>query len=167
MKIAKIAGQANVGPKVWNTRKYQNKAVMTMNKVPGAKSLYNAIDNGTITNFRNVEAIIQRMHRAGIHHGNLHGDNILVYKNSNGKIRLAAINFGASKYHRGIKNARSAVRYALEKRGWRGGSVNVTNKYMGYTGPALYQRPGRNQVIRSNEEMLRNLKTYFNTKRLG
>lgn len=162
MNIAKRAGQANVGPKVYNTRKVVHGgityAVMHMEKVPNSKSLYKAINNGTITNFQQVHNIVSKMHRAGIHHGNLHGNNILVYKNANGTLKLVPINFGASKYHRKIKNIGSAVKYAIEKRGWRGGSVIAGRNE---AGPG-YARPGREQLVRSNNNMLKNLKRYFN-----
>jgi serine/threonine protein kinase len=162
MNIARRAGQANVGPKVYNTRKVvhggKTYAVMHMEKIPNSKSLYNAINNGTITNFRQVFNAVSKMHKAGIHHGNLHGGNILVYKNANGTLKLVPINFGASKYHRKIKNVGSAVKYAIEKRGWRGKSVIAGRNQ---AGPA-YARPGREQLIRSNNNMLRNLKRYFN-----
>lgn len=164
MRIAKIAGNARVGPKVYNTRTYtlgtKKMAVITMNKIPGAKSLYNAIDNGNVTNFKNVENIVGTMHRAGIHHGNLHGGNILVYKNFYGKLRMVPIDFGAAKFHPKIQNTRSAVQYAIEKRGWRGGSTPF--KSGNFT---AYKRPGRNQPVRSNENMMRHLKEYFNFKK--
>lgn len=162
MRVAKIAGRANVGPKVWNTRKYsangKHLAVMTMNEVPNAKNLYNAINNGTIPSFKNIQNAIGRMHSAGIHHGNLHGGNILVYVGTNGRIRIIPIDFGAAKHHRGIKNSRSAVKYAIERRGWRGGSVAIST----HNGVPVYRRPGRNQPIVSNENMLAHLRTYFN-----
>jgi len=164
MNIARRAGQANVGPKVYNTRKVKHGgktyAVMHMDKVPNAKSLYNAINNGNITNFRQVFNAVSKMHRAGIHHGNLHGGNILVYKNKNGTLKLVPIDFGAAKYHRKIKNIGSAVKYAIEKRGWRGGSVIAGRNE---AGPG-YSRPGREQLVRSNNNMLRNLKRYFNSR---
>jgi hypothetical protein len=50
------------------------------------------------------------------------------------------------------------VKYAIEKRGWRGKSVIAGRNQ---AGPA-YARPGREQLIRSNNNMLRNLKRYFN-----
>jgi predicted Ser/Thr protein kinase len=164
MNIAKRAGQANVGPRVYNTRKAvhggKTWAVMHMDKVPNAKSLYNAINNGNITNFRQVFNAVSKMHRAGIHHGNLHGGNILVYKNANGTLKLVPIDFGAAKYHRKIKNVGSAVKFAIEKRGWRGGSVIAGGNQ---AGPA-YTRPGREQLVRSNNNMLKNLKRYFNSR---
>jgi tRNA A-37 threonylcarbamoyl transferase component Bud32 len=162
MNIAKRAGAANVGPKVYNTRKISHKkqtwAVMTMDKVPNAKSLYNAINNGNITNFRVIWNVVAKMHRAGIHHGNLHGYNILVYKNANGTLKLVPIDFGAAKYHPKITNMSSAVKMAIQKRGWRGGSVI---RGRNAAGPG-YARPGREQLVRSNNNMLRNLKRYFN-----
>ena len=180
MKIARIAGNANVGPKVYNTRKWtprtvgeyallkdlfpnknpnniEHVAVITMNKVPDAKSLYRAIKNGTITNFKQIEKAIELMHAAGIHHGNLHGENILVYVNNSGQVRFKIIDFGASKYSKKIINSRSAVRCATEQGGWRGCG---TSKTVG--GFTRYYRPGRNQFVRSNEAMLANLRKYFN-----
>jgi len=165
MSIAKKAGNANIGPKVYNTRKHTSRgktsAVMTMNEVPNAKSLYNAINNGNVTNFRQIFNAVSKMHRAGIHHGNLHGGNILVYKNANGTLKLAFIDFGASKYSRGITNMGTAVKRAIERRGWRGGSVVAARNN---AGPA-YSRPGRTQLVRSNNNMLTNLKLYFNKRR--
>jgi tRNA A-37 threonylcarbamoyl transferase component Bud32 len=165
MSIAKRAGNANIGPKVYNTRKHTGRggtsAVMTMNEVPKAKSLYNSINNGNITNFRQISNAVARMHQAGIHHGNLHGGNVLVYKNANGTLKLVFIDFGASKYHHKIKNVGTAVKRAIESRGWRGGSVVAARNT---AGPA-YSRPGRAQLVRSNNNMLRNLKLYFNTRR--
>jgi tRNA A-37 threonylcarbamoyl transferase component Bud32 len=165
MSIAKRAGNANIGPKVYNTRKHskggRNLAVMTMNEVPSAKSLYNAINNGNITNFRQIFNAVSKMHRAGIHHGNLHGGNILVYKNANGSLKLAFIDFGAAKYSRRITNMGTAVKRAIESRGWRGGSVVAARNN---AGPA-YSRPGRSQLVRSNNNMLANLKRYFNSRR--
>lgn len=164
MKIAKIAGAKNIGPRVYNTRVIQHGrhklAVMTMNEVPRAISLYSAINQGLITNFKQVENVVAKMHAAGIHHGNLHGGNILVYMANNGSLRLVPINFGASKYHRGIKNSNSATKFAIEKRGWRGGSV-MRGRNSGQV--PMYQRPGRNQPIRPNANMLRSLKLYYNS----
>lgn len=177
MKIAKIAGNANIGPKVYNTRvwfpsslsenallsnlfpnrKYNKVAIITMDKVPRAKSLYNAINNGTITNFSKVENAIKRMHVAGIHHGNLHGGNILVYVTNSGNLKFIPINFGAAKYSKKITNTRSAARYATEVGGWRGLGKKVT-----HSGQTFFLRPGRNQPIRSNEAMLKHLRNYFN-----
>ena len=165
MRIAKIAGNANVGPKVWNTRKWKadgkTYAVMVMNKVPRAKSLYNAINNGTITNFQQVRNMVAKMHAAGIHHGNMHGENILVYVANNGSLKLVPINFGAAKYHPKIRNANSAVAMAIHSRGWRGGSVPVRNQH----GNTWYRRPGREQPIRSNKNMLEYLQVVFNNAR--
>lgn len=164
MKIAKIAGNASVGPRVYNTRKihhdYQTWAVMTMDKVKNAKSLYNAINNGTVTHFKQISNVVNALHRAGIHHGNLHGGNILVYKNANGTLKFVPIDFGASKHHPKITNAASSVKYAIQRKGWRGGSVIAGGNN---TIPA-YSRPGRSQLIRSNANMLRNLRSYFNYK---
>lgn len=163
MHIAKKAGNSNIGPKVWNTRKYsangKELAVMTMNLVPDSKNLYNAIVNGNIPNFKHISNAINRMHAAGIHHGNLHGGNILVYVGDNGRVRIIPIDFGTSKYHRGIKNTQSAVHYAIERRGWRGGSVVWRT---GNNGISTYRRPGRNQAITSNANMIRHLRSYFN-----
>ena len=166
MKIAKIAGAKNIGPRVYNTRSIDHGgrklAVMTMNEVPRAISLYNAINQGLVTNFNQVENVVKKMHQAGIHHGNLHGGNILVYMTNNGNLKLVPINFGASKYHRRITNTSSATKMAIEKRGWRGGSVMV-GRNNGQV--PVYQRPGRNQLIRPNANMLKNLKLYFNNVR--
>lgn len=179
MKIAKIAGNANVGPKVYNTRvwypsnlsenailgnlfpnrKYNKVAVITMNKVPRAKSLYNAINNGTITNFSKVENAIKRMHAAGIHHGNLHGGNILVYVTNSGNLKFVPINFGASKHNTRITNTSSAVRYAIKNPGSSGTVTRVNTMH-----EPEYYRSNRSQPVKSNENMIKHLKEYFNLK---
>ena len=180
MKVSKAAGNANIGPRVYNTRIWKPNpknaadmnilteiarrkgdalAVMTMDRVPRAKTLYNAINNGNIKNFKIIENIVSRMHAAGIHHGNLHGENILVYMNNSGKLRLVPINFGAGKYHRGIKNTASAVRYATQKGGLRGVGTSVVRNNLTW-----YKRPGREQPVRSNAEMLEALRRYFSAR---
>lgn len=182
MRIAKIAGNKNVGPRVYNTRIWKPKnlgdyailqnvfpkrksdkvAVITMDKIPRAKSLYNAINNGNITNFGQIENVVRRMHAAGIHHGNLHGGNILVYVTNSGNLKLVPINFGASKYNKRITNASSAVRYATQVGGLRG--TGTVHRVQGFT---VYKRPGREQPVRSNENMLKNLRKYFNAIQLS
>ena len=161
-KVAKIASEANVGPRVWHTLKHvkngKTTAVMAMNKVPNAKSLLSAIRNGNIENLHNVQALIFKMHQAGIHHGNLHLGNILVYKNSTGALKFTIIDYGASKYHPGIYNSRTAVKYAIESRGWRGGSRQCASNAFGNP---CYRRPGRNQMIRSNRNMEQTLINLF------
>jgi tRNA A-37 threonylcarbamoyl transferase component Bud32 len=164
MNIAKRAGVANVGPKVYNTRKISHRkrtlAVMTMDKVPNAKSLYNAINSGNIQNFKQITNAVARLHRAGIHHGNLHGGNILVYRNASGNLKFTFIDFGASKYHPEIKNMNSAIKYAINRAGWRGGSQVVG----GFQNLPGYSRPGRNQLVTSNSNRLRNIERYFRTR---
>ena len=183
MQIAKIAGNANIGPKVYNTRTWNptfvaaksinasilsNLAparltnrivVITMDKVPRAKSLYNAINNGTVKNFSKVENIVRRMHAAGIHHGNLHGDNILVYVNNSGNLKFVPINFGASKHNTRITNTSSAVRYAIKNPGSSGTVTRVNTMH-----EPEYYRSNRSQPVKSNENMIKHLKEYFNLK---
>ena len=183
MKISKIASNANVGPRVHNTRiwtprtpknanhlaileslapnRSKNKlSVITMDKVPRAKSLYNAINNGTVTNWKLIESAIRRMHAAGIHHGNLHGGNILVYMNNSGQLKLVPINFGASKYSREIKNTNSAVQHSIQRFGYfRGPGICARDP----SGTKCYLRPGRNQPVRSNANMMVRLKAFFNS----
>lgn len=174
MRVARIAGNSNVGPKVYNTRvwtppnaasrnaaqnnvikAFTNKnnktnkvVVITMNKVPRAKPLYNAINNGTIRNFSKVENAIKRMHAAGIHHGNLHGYNILVYLNNSGNVKVVPINFGASNYNKSITNSKTALNYLSKMPG------QVTHPY--------YFPQGRRQPTVANEYQIENLRKYFN-----
>lgn len=162
MNIAKIAGKANAGPRIYNTRKHvangTNWSVITMDKIQNPKSLYNSINNGTITNFKQVEQVVNRLHRAGIHHGNLHGDNILVYLNKNGKIKLLPINFGASVYNSSIRNMNSAVKFATN-------SARGVRSYKTPNGRTAYAQPGRYQGMLSNFNEFRALKAYFNETR--
>ena len=153
MKIARIAGNANIGPKVYNTRRYGNWHVMTMDKVLGATSLANAIREGIVTNFRNVEEALKRLHAAGIHHGNLHGYNILVYKNANGRVRLVPIDFGAATYNQSIRNMNSAVQTAS-----RGTNVQRIQ------GINYYTRPGAAQKAKSNRNSLEAIRRLFNKR---
>ena len=179
MKISKIASNKNIGPKVYHTRTWSPRArnaheyatlrtfapkgtklsIITMNLIPRSQSVYNAINNGVITNFKPIENMVKRMHAAGIHHGNLHGGNILVYVNNSGQLKFVPIDFGASKYHPKITNTASAVRRATQMCGFRGpGKKSVIQ---GFT---CYARPGREQLVRSNQNMLNNLRHYFNTR---
>jgi hypothetical protein len=155
IEIARVAGQANIGPKVHNARKYGNKwHVMVMDKVLGAQSLANAISSGLVKNFANVEAAIQKLHAKGIHHGNLHGDNILVYKNANGRLRYVPINFGAATYNAGqIRNLNSAVQTAS-----RGATVKRIQ------GVNYYTLPGRSQASKSNKNSLEIIRKIINEK---
>lgn len=175
MRIAKIAGNKNVGPKVYKTRvwtppsnlddadrdiinSFSNKmrnrkiAVIVMDKIPRAKSLYNAINNGTVKNFSKVENIIKRMHAVGIHHGNLHGNNILVYVTNSGNLKFMPINFGGSNYSRTITNTKSARNYVSKMPGISG------------NGEPYYFVMGRAQPIISNHNSIRHLREYFTKK---
>ena len=155
IQIAKIAGLANIGPKVHNTRKYgTNWHVMVMDKVLGAQSLANAISSGLVKNFANVEAAIKKLHAKGIHHGNLHGDNILVYKNANGRLRFVPINFGAATYNaNSIRNLNSAVQTAS-----KGATVKKIQ------GVNYYTIPGRSQAAKSNRNSMAIIRKIINEK---
>lgn len=156
MNVAKRAGNAGLGPRVYNTRKFtnlgKNWAVMTMDKVPNPKTLYNAINNGTVTNFKLIQNVYNSLHRAGIHHGNLHGYNILVFINKNGQKKLLPINFGTAVYNKRIKNTKTAVNIATQN----------TRSYKTNGGGTAYIRPERAQPFRANNEELKALKKYFN-----
>lgn len=175
LKIAKRASNTNVGPRVYNTRSWtpqtanhgailkalapnSNKlAVITMDKVPNAVSVYNAINKGWFkrTNWHIIDNAVRKMHSAGIHHGNLHGGNLLAYKNNSGKIKVIAIDFGASKYSNKIKNNNSAVKQSVCRGMWR------SKQFVNECGLRHYLRPGRNQTVRSNIRMLEYLHKYF------
>jgi predicted Ser/Thr protein kinase len=154
IQIARIAGNANIGPRVHNVRKYDDKYIMVMNKVLGARTLTNAIRLGVVKNFANIEAVIKKLHAKGIHHGNLHGDNILVYTNANGRLRLVPIDFGAATYNATqIHNLNSAVRTAS-----RGATVKRIQ------GVNYYTIPGRLQASKSNKNSLELIRKIINNK---
>lgn len=154
MRVARIAGQANIGPKVYNTRQFGSWAVMTMDKVLNAKTLNNALRTGLVTNFNNVERAISKLHAAGIHHGNLHGDNILVYKNANGRWRFVPINFGAANYNTSVTNIASAVNSVRRK-------AKGTRRIMGIN---HFNINGRTQPVRSNANRLKALRLHYSPR---
>jgi len=168
MKIAKIASNKGVGPHVYNTRTFYDStngrkyAVIAMEQLLNAKSVKQAFNNYTLNNFHNVQAAINAMHREGIHHGNLHFDNILVYKNRSNHWAVLPINFGSAKYNNRIHNANSAVKYAIGNTNWRGRPKSIA-RMVG--NEVLYERPGRKTLVRSNKNALARIKKYFNRKR--
>lgn len=125
--IARAAGNAGVGPKIHDVRTTHSNLsqelfrganglqIVIMNKVKGAKSFYNSVKNKEPVNLRMVKNAIAKMHAAKIHHGNLHGKNILVEYDDTGKpTRVWIIDFGASTISNKVKNLKTTEKLLLE-----------------------------------------------------
>lgn len=90
-KLAKRAGNKNIGPKVYNYGTHgPNYVWYTMNYVKNGKSIRNVPNKKRFKN----EAYnkVQKLHNMGIAHFNLHEDNIII--GSDGKLYI--IDFGAA-----------------------------------------------------------------------
>ena len=166
MSIAKIAGTIGIGPRVYNTHIINGKAVITMNYLKNAKTVARAIMNGEITNWKPVQSAINRMHKKGIHHGDLHTGNIIIYTAPDGTRKIAIIDFGAAIFNPKIKNVRSAERIALGLKYFgrnlaRKLPASELAKYGAKYNYPLYQVPGRSQVIVKNSNRIKESKEFL------
>jgi hypothetical protein len=175
VNLGRTAGQAGFGPKIHNFHNYTIKTnadrvmatalfpnvrltklgVVIMNKVPRAASYYNAINSG-MRNWPMVQKAINAMHAAGIHHGDLHGENILIEHDAAGKaVRAWVIDFGTSHHNKAITNITSAVRIALAP----GTVTRIPPSLHSGRAYSVYNANGKRQAIVSNKGSVASLKT--------
>jgi tRNA A-37 threonylcarbamoyl transferase component Bud32 len=99
------------------------------------------------------------MHAGGIHHGDLHGDNILVeYGQDNKPVRAWVIDFGAAVHHPNIVNVNSAVRIAIPPT-----LKSETPSVVGGQSYSVYRLAGRGQAVVKNSYSVKNLERYATT----
>jgi hypothetical protein len=177
VNLGRTAGQAGFGPKIHNFHNYTIKTnadrvmatalfpnvrltklgVVIMNKVPHAASYYNAVNSG-MRNWPMVQKAINAMHAAGIHHGDLHGENILIEHDAAGKaVRAWVIDFGTSHHNKAITNITSAVRIALAP----GTVTRIPPSRHSGRAYSLYSANGKRQLVVSNKGSVASLKTHM------
>lgn len=177
VNLGRTAGQAGFGPKIHNFHNYTIKTnadrvmatalfpnvrltklgVVIMNKVPHAASYYNAVNSG-MRNWPMVQKAINAMHGAGIHHGDLHGENILIEHDATGKaVRAWVIDFGTSHHNKAITNITSAVRIALAP----GTVTRIPPSRHSGRAYSLYSANGKRQLVVSNKGSVASLKTHM------
>ena len=177
VNLGRTAGQAGFGPKIHNFHNYTIKTnadrvmatalfpnvrltklgVVIMNKVPRAASYYNAVNSG-MRNWPMVQKAINAMHAAGIHHGDLHGENILIEHDAAGKaVKAWVIDFGASHHNKAITDITSAVRIALAP----GTVTRIPPSLHSGRAYSLYNANGKRQLVVSNKGSVAGLKTHM------
>jgi predicted Ser/Thr protein kinase len=178
-KIGTIAGKIGVGPKIHNVRTHAARTItdrelyknlfsrnnvrkvqiLIMNKVNRAMSFYNSINSSSHPiNWSAVQNVINRMHAGGIHHGDLHGENILVEYGQDGKpIRAWIIDFGTAVHHKNIVNINSAVSIAIPP------SLKSAIPSGGNRSYSTYHVAGVSQPVVKNTYSVGNLKRYAQT----
>jgi hypothetical protein len=103
-----------------------------------------------------VQKAINAMHAAGIHHGDLHGENILIEHDAAGKaVRAWVIDFGTSHHNKAITNITSAVRIALAP----GTVTRIPPSLHSGRAYSVYNANGKRQAIVSNKGSVASLKT--------
>jgi hypothetical protein len=105
-----------------------------------------------------VQKAINTMHAAGIHHGDLHGENILIEHDAAGKaVRAWVIDFGASHRNKAITNITSAVRIALAP----GTVTRIPPSLHSGRSYSMYNANGKRQLVVSNKGSVAGLKKHM------
>ena len=95
--MSQIAGNAGIGPKVYNARVIDGYLVLLQEKMDGTLQEYMQRYDFSSEDYRNIENLVQRLHKLDICHKDLHIKNIM-YKMVNGKPDFKIIDFSRATY---------------------------------------------------------------------
>jgi tRNA A-37 threonylcarbamoyl transferase component Bud32 len=94
--LSQKASNSNIGPTIYNTKIVEGYQVILQEKMHGTLQEYMNKHTFTMDDYRNIENLVQQLHKLGICHKDLHLKNIM-YKLQNGKTIFKIIDFSRAR----------------------------------------------------------------------